>query len=219
MRDLLLDVARDEQLSFLFIGAHCDDIEIGCGGAISRLVERFPDATYTWVVLCSDASRAAEARAGAAASLATVADTSVVIREFRDGFLPYVGGEVKDSFEELKRSVSPDLIFTHNRSDAHQDHRLARELTWNTFRDHLILEYETPKYDGDLGTPNVFVELSPAQCDQKVDLLLSSFPSQHSHGWFTPETFRGLMRLRGIQCNAPGGYAEAFYSEKARLAI
>ncbi len=219
MRNLLLDVERDERCSFLFVGAHCDDIEIGCGGAVSQLVERFSEAHYTWVVLCSDATRAAEARAGAAEFLADAQNISIVIKDFRDGFLPYVGADVKDFFEDLKGSVSPDVIFTHNRADAHQDHRLACELTWNTFRDHLILEYETPKYDGDLGTPNLFVELSKAQCERKIELLHSSYPSQDSHGWFTPETFRGLMRLRGIECNARGGFAEAFYSHKARLAI
>src|SRR5712692_7277627 len=181
MRELLLDVARDEKRSFLFVGAHCDDIEIGCGGAVTRLVERFPDAHYTWVVLCSDATRAMEARAGAAAFLTDVANTSVMISEFRDGFLPYIGGEVKDFFEDLKQRVSPDVIFTHNRADAHQDHRLVCELTWNTFRDHLIFEYETPKYDGDLGTPNLFLELSQAQCEQKIETIHSCYPSQHSH--------------------------------------
>jgi len=138
----------------------------------------------------------------------------IVIKKFRDGFLPYEGGLVKEAFEELKHEVSPDLVLTHARSDLHQDHRLVSELTWNTFRDHLILEYEIPKYDGDLGAPNVFVPLSESLCQRKIDALLASFPSQAGRRWFTEDLFRALLRLRGMECNAPSGYAEAFYGRK-----
>ena len=126
------------------------------------------------------------------------------------------GQRSKDFFEELKR-VSPDLIFTHNRKDAHQDHRLIAELTWNTFRDHLILEYEIPKYDGDMGQPNVFVTLESDVCQRKVAYIMDAFRSQHAKRWFQKDTFLSLMRLRGMECNAPSGYAEAFYGRKLAL--
>ena len=140
-----------------------------------------------------------------------------LLKEFKDGFMPYSGGEVKTIFEELKRSISPDVIFTTSRRDAHQDHRLIAELTWNTFRDHLILEYEIPKYDGDLGQPNVFVPLQPEIYEKKIDYLMDAFPSQHSKRWFERSTFLALMRLRGMECNSPSGHAEAFYCRKLVL--
>jgi LmbE family N-acetylglucosaminyl deacetylase len=133
--------------------------------------------------------------------------------------MPYSGAEVKAVFEELKRDISPDIVFTHNRKDAHQDHRLIAELTWNTFRDHLILEYEIPKYDGDLGQPNVFIPLEKKFCDTKIDFLMEAFQTQRSKRWFDPQTFLGLMRLRGMECNAPSGYAEAFYCRKALMGL
>ena len=137
--------------------------------------------------------------------------------DFKDGFLPYAGPEVKKIFEELKQSVAPDLIFTHNRNDAHQDHRMLAELTWNTFRDHMILEYEIPKYDGDMGRPGVFVPLTAELCEKKIRFITDTFQSQSSKLWFQPETFRSLMRLRGMECNAPSGYAEAFFCRKLVL--
>jgi LmbE family N-acetylglucosaminyl deacetylase len=139
------------------------------------------------------------------------------LKAFRDGFMPFVGAEVKDVFEELKKSVSPDLVLSHNQRDSHQDHRLVAELTWNTFRNHFILEYEIPKYDGDLGQPSVFVPLETEICQRKVESLMTSFQSQRGKHWFQPETFLGLMRLRGMECNSPSGYAEAFYCRKLVL--
>jgi LmbE family N-acetylglucosaminyl deacetylase len=197
----------------LCLGAHCDDIEIGCGGAILRLARAYPELTIHWVVLSSTPERATEARASAEAFLAGVRNRQIIVQSFRDGFFPYLGAEIKGFFEELK-GFRPDLIFTHTRHDLHQDHRATCELTWNTFRNHAILEYEIPKYDGDLGSPNFFVHLDQATCAEKIRLLLESFPSQHGKHWFTEETFRALMRIRGIESAAPELYAEGFYCRK-----
>ncbi len=201
----------------LCLGAHCDDIEIGCGGTVLRLLEANPELEIHWVVLCSDEVRREEAREGARRFLGADAEKRVRIGGFRDGFLPYSGVEVKEFFERLKGEVQPDLILTHYRSDLHQDHRVVSELTWNTFRNHLILEFEIPKYDGDLGVPNFFVPLSEAQAARKCEHVLAAFPSQHGRRWFSEDTFRALMRLRGVECNAPGAYAEAFYARKIVL--
>jgi LmbE family N-acetylglucosaminyl deacetylase len=201
----------------LCIGAHCDDIEIGCGGTVLRLLETNPALEVHWVVLCSNELRRKEAREGARRFLGAGAEKRVQLQGFRDGFLPYQGGEVKDFFEGLKGQLRPDLILTHFRSDLHQDHRLVSDLTWNTFRDHLILEFEIPKYDGDLGAPNFFVPLSEALVARKVEHVLGAFPSQHGRRWFSADTFRALMRLRGVECNAPDDYAEAFYARKLVL--
>jgi len=169
---------------------------------------------FHWWVLCSDAQRQRECRASAESFLAGAAETHLEIHTFRDGYLPYQGGEVKDAFERLKQRFNPDIILTHCRGDLHQDHRLINELTWNTFRDHLILEYEIPKYDGDLGRPTLFVPLEEQHCDTKVALLMTHYSSQQAHRWFSEQTFRGLMRLRGVECGAPSGWAEAFYARK-----
>jgi LmbE family N-acetylglucosaminyl deacetylase len=201
----------------LAIGAHADDLEIGCGGTILRLSESHPDAQVVWVVLSGDGHRADEARRSADDFLGGFASAQVIVKDFRDGFMPYDGGAVKAFFEELKGTVSPDVIFTHNGSDRHQDHRLVCELTWNTFRDHLILEYEIPKYDGDLGSPNVFVELSEAIAERKTRAVRDHFASQHTKRWFTDDLFLGLLRLRGMECQSRTGRAEAFYCRKIVL--
>ena len=198
----------------LCLGAHCDDIEIGCGGTVLRLLGEHPGLEVHWVVLSSDAVRAAEARQSADLFLAHAGARTVTIHDFRNGFFPYVGASIKEYFERLKGEVAPDLILTHNRHDLHQDHRVVSELTWNTFRDHLILEYEIPKYDCDLGRPNLFVPLAEAVCRRKIDHLLLCFATQKNKHWFTRETFQALLRLRGVECNSPSGYAEAFYSHK-----
>ena len=199
----------------LVLGAHCDDIEIGCGGTLLRLFNERADLEVRWVVFCSTPERAEEAHASARAFLRRVAKTDVLVRDHRDGFLPHSGPAVKDEFEALKREYSPDLIFTHYRHDLHQDHRLVSELTWNTWRNHLILEYEVPKYDGDLGAPNFFSRLSPPALDNKIALLLEHFPSQAGKHWFSGDLFRALARIRGMECAAPDGFAEAFYCRKA----
>ena len=201
----------------LVLGAHADDIEIGCGGTILRLVADGMVERLTWVVLSGLGPRAAEARHSAAVFLDGVQESKVVVGDLRDGFFPYVGPAVKEFFEDLKLKVRPDLILTHRRADQHQDHRLVAELTWNTWRDHLIFEYEIPKYEGDLGTPNLFVPLSRDTCASKVELLLKNFPSQASRRWFTADTFWAVLRLRGLECNAPGGFAEGLYARKLVL--
>ncbi len=198
----------------LCLGAHCDDLEIGCGGTVLKLAEGANAPEVTWVVFSSDPMREAEALRSAETLLRRAPSTRIVIKKFRDGFLPYEGSLVKEAFEELKGTVSPDLVLTHYRKDLHQDHRLISELTWNTFRDHLILEYEIPKYDGDLGTPNLFVPLDESLCRRKIDTILTSFRSQAGKRWFSEELFRSLLRLRGMECNAPSDYAEAFYCRK-----
>jgi len=219
MHDLRFGLEPHGPRSFLFLGAHADDIEIGCGATIRQLVERFPAAEFTWVVFTSDATRADEARAAACSFLSGADHVAVEVHDFRDGHLPFAGSEVKDCFEDLKPRCSPDVIFTHYHLDAHQDHRLVAELTWNTFRDHTILEYEIPKFDGDLGAPNLFVEVGEAACDEKIRRILEHFPSQRSRSWFDESTFRALMRLRGLECNASEGLAEAFYARKAVVKI
>lgn len=201
----------------LCLGAHCDDIEIGCGGTILRLIQDYPQLAVHWVVFSSNPQRATEARKSAEIFLKHAGGQSIVIKEFRNGYFPAVSTEIKDYFEELKSAIQPDVILTHCRHDLHQDHRTLSELTWNTFRNHLILEYEIPKYDGDLGTPNLYMPLTENQWRSKIDTLMACFPSQHDKHWFEPQTFAALMRLRGIESNAPSGYAEAFYCRKASL--
>jgi LmbE family N-acetylglucosaminyl deacetylase len=217
MIDLLLARGSRRKLTILCLGAHSDDIEIGCGGTILQLLSAGQDVEVDWIVFGATGPRDDEARASARHFLAGAARTNVVVKDFRDGFFPYVGGEIKDYFESLKRTCAPDLIFTHYRHDLHQDHRLICELTWNTFRDHLILEYEVFKYDGDVGNPNFYVPLSRRVCQAKVDALSTYFPSQASHRWFTEDTFEAVLRLRGAECNAPEGRAEGFHCRKLRL--
>ncbi|MGH9400503.1 MAG: PIG-L deacetylase family protein [Terriglobia bacterium] len=203
-------------LTVLCLGAHSDDIEIGCGGTLLRLAEQYPNIVFHWVVFSATGIREAEARRAATLFISPNALRGPLLKTFRDGFMPFVGAEVKEVFEELK-AVSPDLIFTHNRADAHQDHRLIADLTWNTFRDHFILEYEIPKYDGDMGCPSVFVPLEAELCQKKVRYTMEAFQSQHAKHWFQESTFLSLMRLRGMECKAPSGYAEAFYCRKLVL--
>ncbi len=207
----------DAPLRVLALGAHADDIEIGCGGTILRLAAERRQLEVTWVVLCTTPERAAEARRSAAAFLAGVERQRVVVRDFRDGFLPYAGAAVKEAFEELKLQVEPDLILTHHRQDLHQDHRLVSELTWNTWRNHLVLEYEIPKYDGDFGAPNAFVSISEAVLQRKIDLVLEHYASQRGKHWLTADLLRAVARIRGMECVAPEQVAEAFYARKVRL--
>ena len=213
MLDLLLGRSGGP-LRILCLGAHCDDIEIGCGGTVLRLLAERPGSTVHWMALSSNAEREREARTAAAAFLTDAADSQVIIKQFRDGYLPFQGSDVKDVFEATKRETKPDLILTPHRHDRHQDHRFVAELTWNTYRDHLIAEYEIPKYEGDLGTPNFFVPLTETTARRKIDIIVRSFPSQAGRSWFRPETFEAVLRLRGIECNAREGFAEAFHVSK-----
>ena len=203
-------------LKILCLGAHCDDIEIGCGGTLLRLVQEGL-AEVTWVVFSSDEKRAAEARAGAEHFLAGAGRRNVVIHAFKDGYLPQAWGEVKQAMERIKKEFSPDLVLTHCRNDLHQDHRIVSELTWNTFRDHLILEYEIPKYDGDLGNPNFFVCMDEDMAKRKAAGILACYRSQAAKPWMDEQTFLSLMRLRGVESNSPGRFAEAFYCRKMSI--
>jgi LmbE family N-acetylglucosaminyl deacetylase len=200
----------------LCIGAHSDDIEIGCGGTLLTLLAESSPAV-SWVVFSGSGERADEALRSAR-QMAGTARLDVQQAGFRESYFPYQGREIKERFDELGRTIDPDLVFVPWRADAHQDHRLLAELAGNTFRNHLILEYEIPKYDGDLGRPTVYFQVSRRVAAQKAQHLLDHFPSQRSRPWFTEETFRALMRLRGIECGAPEGYAEAFHCRKLVLA-
>ena len=200
----------------LCLGSHCDDIEIGCGGSVLRLLAERRCEVH-WIVFASTPPRKVEAERAAALFLQNAAASQVAIHGFRDSFFPYVGAQIKEEFELLKARISPDLIFTHTRDDLHQDHRIVNELTWNTFRNHLILEYEIPKYDGDLGSPNFFVHLNEDYCRRKSQYLIEAFVSQRAKAWFTEDTFAGLMRLRGVESNSPGKFAEGFYCRKMAL--
>jgi LmbE family N-acetylglucosaminyl deacetylase len=215
MRHVTIDgAAPPEPLRVVCIGAHADDLEIGCGGTIRQLVERHPGSAVRWWVLTGDEARQREAHDAAERLLGDVCCLEVSVSGFRDGYLPAEVGRVKDAFEAFRHGPEPDLIYTHTRDDRHQDHRLACDLAWNTWRDHLILEYEIPKWDGDLGQPNFYVPLTEATVRRKVDVLLSSFATQRAKPWFDEATFRGLLRLRGLECRAAEGYAEAFHARK-----
>lgn len=210
--------APGRRLRLLCIGAHCDDIEIGCGATLLDLTARGMALEVSWCVVGSTPEREPEARASAAAFLDGVA-AHVDIQAFRIGHFPWQGSAIKDWFETLKSLPPPDLIFTHARDDRHQDHREVASHTWSTFRDHLILEYEVPKWDGDLGRPSVYLPVSEAALERKIDLLLRHFPSQAGKRWFDRDTFRGLARLRGVECHSPTRFAEAFHGSKLTLEI
>jgi LmbE family N-acetylglucosaminyl deacetylase len=210
----MLSLFLPRPLRLLCLGAHCDDIEIGCGGTILRLLHAMPEAEIRWVVMTGSAERRDEAAAAADAFLAGASSREIELHDFRESFLPQHWGAVKDEIERLKADFQPSVILTHRCDDAHQDHRLLGELAWNTFRDHLILEYEIPKYDGDVGRPNLFVPLTDEIATRKVALLQTHFASQRRRAWFDDRTFFALMRLRGMECNAPDGWAEGFTARK-----
>jgi LmbE family N-acetylglucosaminyl deacetylase len=203
---------RPRPLRLLCLGAHADDIEIGCGGTVLRLAAEVPDLVVRWVVFSGSAARGVEARNSATVFLDDVSERTVEVLGFRDGYFPFEGAGIKDRFESLKRDFDASLVLTHWQRDAHQDHRLIAELTHQTFRDHLVLEYEIPKYDADLGNPGFFVPLTEAQLRRKVEIIRRHFPSQGGRRWFSDDTFLAMARLRGIGCNAPDGLAEAFYA-------
>jgi LmbE family N-acetylglucosaminyl deacetylase len=208
---------RGDRLSVLCLGAHSDDIEIGAGATLLSMLERGIRLDVHWCVLSGGGEREEEARASAADFLSAVQTKKIEVMSFEDGFFPEQGVAIKSWFEDLKKRINPDLIFTHRREDAHQDHRQVNRLTWNTFRDHCILEYEIPKWDGDMGQPNLYVPISAAALARKIDLLMFHFGSQRSKQWFDAETFLGLARLRGMECRAPERYAEAFFGRKLAL--
>ena len=208
---------KTRPIKILCLGAHSDDIEIGCGGTILRLLSEYDDVEVHWVVVGSSGQRDGEALAGAEKFLAKAKKKEIMIEHFKSSYFPYRGEEIKDFFEKLKDRISPDIIFTHYRHDLHQDHRVISELTWNTYRDHLVFEYEIMKYDGDIGSPNVFVHLDETLCRKKIRFIMDSFKTQREKDWFTRDAFLSLLRIRGIESKAPGQYAEGFYCRKVVL--
>ena len=204
-------------LKILCLGAHSDDIEIGCGGTLAQLAHMKPEPELRWVVWSAAGPRAEEAQLGARAIVGSRADGAVRLHEFRDGYFPSQFDAIKEAFEAIAREFRPDVVFTHARADRHQDHRIVSDLTWNTFRNQIVLEYEIPKWDGDLGQPNFYVPLTAAEARQKSESLHQAFGTQRSKDWFSEETFLGLMRLRGMECRASEGYAEAFHARKILL--
>jgi LmbE family N-acetylglucosaminyl deacetylase len=217
--EAIADLNHRAPARILALGAHCDDIEIGCGGALRLLVSRHPGSKIRWTVFSSTPERELETRAASRMILSADADVTYDIQSFRNSYFPYIGSSIKEHMERVKSEFEPDLIFTHFEHDRHQDHRIVSELTKNAFRDHLILEYEIVKYDGDLASPNVFVPLTGDEVRMKIDALFAAFASQHSKHWFTRDSFEALMRVRGIESNAPGGFAEAFHCRKVRLGL
>lgn len=217
MLPLSFSPERRGPLKLLCLGAHSDDIEIGCGGSVLRLAAENPELAVRWIVFSAAGIREAEARDSAGAFLQDIGDKRVDVVGFRDGYFPFQGAEIKDYFEAIKADFEPTLILTHWHGDAHQDHRLIAQLTHNTFRDHLVLEYEIPKYDGDFGNPVLFVPLTRDQVHRKAEMICRHFPSQIKRRWFCEETFLAMARLRGIGCNAPEGVAEAFHARKLVL--
>ena len=208
---------KKEGYTILCLGAHCDDIEIGCGGALIRLMESHPVDFVKWVVFTSTEKRKQEAITSADAFLKNAKEKEIQVFDYRDAFLNYSGLEIKEKFESIKKEINPDLIFTHYRDDRHQDHKLLSDLTWNTFRQHFILEYEIPKFDGDLGIPNFFIQLNEEQVNKKIGIILDSFKSQSEKHWFDKETFKALMRIRGMESACLNKYAEAFFARKVIL--
>jgi len=214
MLELIFNKPNQAPFNILCLGAHSDDIEIGCGGTLLRLIEEYPLLNVVWIVFGASGRRADEAQKSAKLFLTGVSERHIDVKGFQDGYFPYNGAVIKDYFEKLKSQFSPDLIFTHYRKDLHQDHRLIEELTWNTFRNHLILEYEIPKYDGDMGAPNYYVCFNETIAFKKVKYLNESFSTQREKYWFTDDTFLSLMRVRGIEARAASQFAEGFYAYK-----
>ena len=205
---------ENKQPKILCLGAHPDDIEIGCGGTILRIIKEVSEAQFYWVVFCGNPERVKEAYQSANMFLTGTKSNEIDIQDYRESYFPFIGADIKDYFEKIRKEFSPDLIFTHYNTDAHQDHQLISDLTWNTFRDHLILEYEIPKYDGDLGNPNLFINLDKTVVQRKINFIFEIFKSQAEKQWFDKDTFRSILRLRGIESNSPTKYAEAFYCRK-----
>lgn len=212
----MLKARLQDVRTILCIGAHADDIEIGCGGTILRMLAA-QEVEVHWVVLGATAERAAEADRSARRFLEGAVDRRIIVESFPDGFFPGEWKAIKEYLHELEGKISPDLIFTHRREDAHQDHRVVSELTWSVFRDHLIVEYEIPKYDGDLGRANLLVTLTEETCRAKVDNLVEVFETQRTKPWFAEETFWALLRLRGVEAKSPSALAEGFYCRKMVL--
>ncbi len=214
MINLHFNFDKDKGLKLLFFGAHCDDIEIGCGGTILKIINQYKISEIKWVVFASNEDRKKEAIIGANYFLDKVQHKEIIVLDYKDAFLNQSAFDIKEYFESLKKKFDPDIVFTHYRHDRHQDHRLISDLTWNTFRNHLVLEYEIPKYDGDLGQPNFFFKLTEKEASQKVKFIIDSYSSQAQKHWFDEETFLSLMRIRGLESANTAKYSEAFFSRK-----
>lgn len=214
MLKLLFSQGSKTNLNILCIGAHSDDIEIGCGGSILRLLSEYENTEVHWLVLGSTGRRDKEAVASANAFLTGAKRKNIIVKNFKNSYFPFVGEEIKNYFENIKNKVSPDIIFTHYRHDLHQDHRVTSELTRNTFRNHMILEYEIIKYDGDIGSPNLFIHLDEEICQKKVNMIMKYFKTQRNKDWFTTDVFFSMLRIRGLESKAPDKYAEGFYCNK-----
>src|SRR5262245_55496934 len=214
MLELIPALDTESKLSLLCLGAHSDDLEIGCGGTILRLLQTYKNCDVTWIVFSAKDHRRREAVASAKRCLSGAKTSTIITKAFKESFFPYRGERIKSFFEMIKAQIVPDIVFTHYRHDLHQDHRAINEFTWNTFRDHLILEYEIPKYDGDLGVPNLFVHLDEKTSRTKTRILMECFKSQQGRQWFTEDTFLSLLRIRGVESNAQEKYAEAYYCRK-----
>jgi len=210
-------VSQKKGLDLLCLGAHCDDIEIGCGGTILKLIEEYKINQVKWIVFSSNKTRKEEALVSARQFLTSLKSVDIQILDFKDGYLPAVWSRVKDEFEKLKKDFNPDIIFTHYRNDLHQDHRVINELTWNTYRNHLIFEYEIPKYDGDWGNPNLFVPLDEREVNRKQEIILNSFTSQLGKQWLDETLLTSVVRLRGIECASKSNFAEALYCRKMTI--
>jgi LmbE family N-acetylglucosaminyl deacetylase len=213
----MISFLPENKLDILCVGAHCDDIEIGCGATLLKWKKLDRINRIVWVVFSSNQVRKLEAQKSAERYLEGIADQQILILDYRDAFLPFYASEIKEHFEGLRKLINPSVVFTHYRDDRHQDHRLLSDLAWNTFRDHLILEYEIPKYDGDLGVTNAFVVVDQEEVEVKIKLLLECYASQAGKHWFDEETFKSLLRLRGMECNSPSRYAESYFLRKCCL--
>lgn len=217
MTPLRFSILKEQPIRILCLGAHSDDIEIGCGGTLIQLFANTPGCEVLWVVLSASPERAREAEKSAGIYLEAIRKKEVIVESFRDSYFPYIGGTIKEYLHGLNKRFRPDVVFAPTRHDLHQDHRLVSELTWNTFRDQVILEYEILKYDGDLGSPNMFVPIERSICEEKIRRLMYCFETQKSNSWFDNDCFYGLMRIRGVESNSPTKYAEAFYCRKLAL--
>ncbi|HKR37548.1 MAG TPA: PIG-L deacetylase family protein [Steroidobacteraceae bacterium] len=218
MLELQLSSTPRRPLRVLCLGAHCDDIDIGCGGTLLKLLSAPRPVEVVWVSFSAPAQRAHELQASARRFLRNASEWRVITHQFRDTYFPAQYADIKAAFEPLKQLPSPDVVFTHHRADRHQDHRIVAELTWNAFRGHLVLQYEVPKYEGGLDTPNAYVALERRQVEAKIKALHASYASQRSKRWFDADVFRGLMRLRGVEAGCESGWAEGFHAEKICIA-
>ena len=203
---------KDKKIKILCLGAHPDDIEIGCGGSLLKLTSTY-DTEVNWVVFSASEERKNEAITSANKFLEKSNKKTIIIKDYKESFFPYEGEKIKKYFYEIQ-DYNPDLIFTHFKMDGHQDHKTINELTWNTFRNNTILEYEIPKYDGDISNPNLYIILDKEQCRNKIKYINETFQTQQNKHWFNEQTFWSILTIRGVESRSATKYAEAFYANK-----